>query len=222
MVLAFDLDGTLFDNSDILVPSLRDAVKDFSEETGILCDVPSKETVQGVIGFPMIEIFRGIMPGLDDSYAAHFIELFMDELVGRINQGGGRIYDGIAELLHRLYDDSYTLIVASNGTKKYIEAVLSYYSIGPLFSQPLYIVDEKKIHTKTALVKEYRMFFGKEPMIMIGDRVTDRDAAAENDIPFINCVYGHADDDELTGSHTAESAADIYTQIKLIETEKAV
>ncbi|MFW5808482.1 MAG: HAD family hydrolase [Spirochaetota bacterium] len=218
MVCAFDLDGTLFDNSDLLVPSLEISISEFTRVTGITREMPSRETITGVIGYPMRDIFRRLVPGVDMKHADTMIDLFMGELIRRVRGGGGYLYDGVSELLHRLSDEGYTLLVASNGTAAYIRAVLEHYSLDKLFSEPILVVDDKTIHSKADIVSEYKESHSGTGMIMIGDRETDRDAALHNGIPFVYCTYGHARSGEIGDeAFTADHPSHIYQKIKVIE-----
>jgi phosphoglycolate phosphatase len=223
MVLAFDLDGTLFDNTEILIPSLEEAIIDFTKETEIAYEIPSHEVIKSVIGYPMKEIFKGLMPEIDMIYAPLMIDLFMRELVKRINAGQGNLYEGVPELLKNLKEKGYSMVIASNGTEDYINAVLSHYALDTLFADVLYVVDEITVHTKSDIVSEYKKEFLTEKLIMIGDRESDKTAALNNNIPFVFCAYGHASGDEISNSaYTAAGVAEIEEKINQIEKENEI
>ncbi|MDA3901008.1 MAG: HAD hydrolase-like protein [Spirochaetes bacterium] len=210
-LIAFDMDGTIFDNSDILVESYRKTVDDFNSETGLAVAVPSDEKIFSVIGLPPLGIFQELMPGVDTKFCDLMIRLFNRSLISGISDGGGSIYPGVEELLDKLVTDNYRLVMASNGALNYIEKILEFYNLKKYFLSPVIVVDEQKIHNKNELVTTYLDNSEYEMAIMVGDRVSDRDAARANGIPFIGCSYGHAGISEVEAEkYVAHSVSEIY------------
>lgn len=215
-VIAFDMDGTLFDNSDILIDSYRKTVIDFTKETGIMgINFPSDEEIFSVIGLPPLGIFKGLMPEVDESFCSLMLRIFNRNLISGIESGGGTLYPGVKKVLNTLYSDRYRLIMASNGALDYINAILRIHGIGKYFYEPVKVVDEKKIHNKNELVRSYLSEIKYNVAIMVGDRETDRDAAFSNGIPFIGCSYGHAGNSEVEGErYVAHNVKEIMTLVK--------
>ena len=217
-VIAFDMDGTLFDNSDILIDSYRKTVIDFKKESGIK-DVkfPSDKEIFNVIGLPPLGIFKGLMPEVDESFCSLMLKIFNRNLVLGIESGGGKLYPGVKQVLSTLYSDRYRLIMASNGAFNYIEAIFRTHEIGKYFYEPIKVVDEVVIHDKSELVKSYLSEIKYSAAIMVGDRETDRDAAISNSIPFIGCSYGHAGNSEIEREqYVAHNAQDILKLVSEI------
>jgi len=108
--------------------------------------------------------------------------------------------------------------MASNGRPEYIDAVLASRSIGGFFTGPLVCLGEC-IADKAGIVAEYKKSVkAGSLLIMIGDRKSDLDAAASNDVPFIGCAFGHAGDDEIRGARwTVRSFHEIPTTVESIE-----
>ena len=135
-----------------------------------------------------------------------------------INRGGGRIFNGVYSTLERFYNEGYKILAASNGRLQYIEAILKSNGLIDFFHMPI-IVLNTVIKDKSEIVKYYKEnLCSNNLLIMIGDRFSDKTAAEKNNIPFIGCSFGHADDAELAGLkwRTSEFTS-IYNLVKDIE-----
>jgi phosphoglycolate phosphatase-like HAD superfamily hydrolase len=134
--------------------------------------------------------------------------------------GGGTLIEGVHKTLEKLFKEGYTIITASNGRLEYIEAILSATGISKYVSLPIITIDGI-IKTKSGIVKYYKDNIANDHLlIMIGDRTSDRVAAADNGIPFIGCNFGHGGEGELAGTRWIAGAfEDVYDIIKKIEAE---
>lgn len=216
--LAFDIDGTIYDPSPILVPAFREGILAYSRENGRDLSVPSHEKTVEVLGIPIDEIFSRLFPELDVAERKELEAYCTDRFVKMIGDKKGNIYSGADITVRQLFDEGHTLLVASNGSKEYVEAILATYSLLDYFSKPRFYTGEG-IPDKTTIVASYLKEYGKDTLvIMIGDRFTDREAAEKNGIPFIACIFGHDSGDELAGcEYMARSFREIPPLIKKIE-----
>jgi phosphoglycolate phosphatase len=217
--LAFDIDGTIYDCGDIIVDAFHEGIGQFMREfPNYHIAVPEKDSILSLVGTPTDLIFKRLFPGLKDSDYGLIEDRCTVSLSRLVRKGGGRIFEGVYETIKKLYDDKYTLLVASNGRRAYIEAILSTYRLAKFFKEPLIIVNDKTIKNKTDIIKYYKDNISRiETLIMIGDRSSDRIAAIENSIPFIGCAFGHAGDSEIDSPWIAESFTDIPDLVKKIE-----
>jgi len=220
-LIAFDVDGTLLDNSELFVAAYRRMVPKFNEKTGL--SVPlRRDPIMGVVGLPPVEIFTGLMPEVDMRFCDLMLRLFMDELEYGIRNGATSLYEGVQSSLERLYAEGYTLAVASNGVRSYIETVINHFDIARAFSLPVIVV-EGVIKNKDDILAAYIDRIRPDFTVMVGDRYTDREAARSCSAPFIACAFGHGDHSEIHGEHHVVSAFDeVYDMIKRIEREHGV
>ncbi|GMA63378.1 HAD family hydrolase [Alicyclobacillus fastidiosus] len=195
-VIIFDLDGTLIDTGSIAVEAYRLVLSEFAYKPD---EFPSEEQMLKTFGLPDTEIWDTLMP-------RHTPE---EQMIG-FERAGQRIDDEIRkqdillpharEVVQELHARGYTLTTASNCGKSYLDAVMSSQGIGHLFDRPLCLESvqgTRKSDILRALISRYG---GGEALFMVGDRYTDRDAAAEVNIPFIGCDFGFGDVSELTGA----------------------
>jgi phosphoglycolate phosphatase len=199
--LAFDVDGTIYDSTEIIVDAFRDGISRFIEEKKREdVPLPGYDEIVNVLGIPVDEIFRTLFPMLEEGEADILNDRCTESLVSMIKRGGGRIFENVYSTMEALYHDGYVLLAASNGRREYIEAILTTHGLMKFFTGPMVFINGE-IEDKSGIVSRYREnVSGEHLMIMIGDRFTDRKAASDNNIPFIGCAFGHAGDDEIAGS----------------------
>ena len=212
--LAFDLDGTIFDVSDILFSGFAGGIKKFIlDKQKDDFAVPDYESIKQVLGIPIDEIFCRLFPGLSYQEQKSINDYCTDSLINLIKGGGGHIFHGVVDTMQRLQNLGYTMFIASNGRCEYILAVLEYYGLKTYFSEP-FIFLNKIIKNKIDIVSEYKKIIAvSDLLIMIGDRENDYIAAFENNIPFIGCAFGHAGSREINGS---SCIAHDFTEIPLL------
>ncbi len=199
--LAFDVDGTIYDSTEIIVDAFRDGISRFIRKKRIKdVKLPEYDEIVNVLGIPVDEIFRTLFPRLTGEEAGMLNDECTASLVSLIREGGGRIFDNVPSTIRELYDQGYVILAASNGRREYIEAILETHGIMEYFSEPMVFLNGD-IRDKSGIISHYsRNVSGDDLLIMIGDRYTDRKAAADNRIPFIGCAFGHGGDGEITGS----------------------
>ncbi len=216
--LAFDIDGTLFDCSDIIVDAFQKGIGLFNKNNGKKVRIPSKEKIIAVLGIPTDTIYQNLFPELSPPDQQTMNSLCTNTLSDMIYGGAGTLYDHVYSTLEQLYNDGYNIFAASNGKSRYIESILEGNDIMKFFKRPIIVLDSY-FRSKSDIVRYYKTNLCKNDlMIMIGDRSTDRLAAGENDIPFIGCAFGHAGFSELEGvKWTTTDFKKIYEIVKDIE-----
>ncbi len=218
--LAFDVDGTLYDCTEIVADAFQEGIRRYKEYSPDEIDVPSKESIVAVLGQPVDLIFKTLFPTLDAEGLLRMNDLCTDTLIEFIIDGGGSLIGGVHATLERLFSEGYMILIASNGRLEYIEAILSATGISRFVSLPIITIDGI-ITSKGEIIKYYRDNISNDNLlIMIGDRRSDRIAAEENNIPFVGCNFGHGGEEELAGARWIAGAfEEIYDIIKKIEAE---
>lgn len=217
--LAFDLDGTLFDVSDIAVDGFTQGIEQFiAHSSNKNIPKPDYDAIRKVLGIPIDEIFRRLFPDLQSHDQQMLNDYCTDALVELIKKGGGSVFPGVRETIESLYSTSkYTLYIASNGRPEYIIAALKQFGLLNFFSEPFIFLDGR-IKSKSDIITEYKKITSEQDtLIMIGDRKNDLDAAKVNGIPFIGCSFGHAGSSEIgEASYIAQSFNEVPSLIKQI------
>lgn len=165
--LAFDIDGTIFDAGEILLTAIEqgsDKLKNLRPELNI--STPTMQQITSTLGYPLPEIFRMLYPELDSEGRRLYAEIWTENLVSLILARKGILIDGAERIIPQLHAEGFTMLVASNGAREYVEAVLAAYNLKKYFSEPfLYAADG--YGTKSGIVKEYMKVLEPGTFIMI-------------------------------------------------------
>ncbi len=216
--LAFDIDGTIYDAGDIVEESFRRGIESISENwKGKKLHVPTREEIKVTLGYPLNEITMMLFPYLEEHERNQLSLIWTVNLVKMIREKKGCLIDGVEETVKVLKSMNYNMLVASNGARDYVEAILETYDIKRFFSEP-FIYSEGPVKNKTDIIDMYLKLNPGRELVMIGDRYTDLAAARENGIPFIGCAFGHAGADEIEGEkYIVNDFRDIPEMLKKIK-----
>jgi phosphoglycolate phosphatase len=219
--IAFDMDGTLYDCGSIIEASLQKGVADFIEESGTQLDAPTLDDILSFVGIPTHLIFKQLFPELVKEEYDRVNDLCSLRLAEDVRSGGGYVYEGVPEIMRVLAEHNYQMVIASNGRKSYVQAILETHSLMPYFPHELVVINNDTVCTKNDIVAYYKKYMARdELLIMVGDRHSDRDAARVNNVPFIGCAFGHAAEKEIAGSRwIVEHVREIPEVVAQIEAE---
>ena len=190
--ILWDIDGTIFSSEDIIGPSYVQSFQDFQAKNQKEFPIPQEDDIMKHIGKPVREIFCELVPSLSLEEREEISDMTLKILIDRIYAGKGKFYQDAQKTLHSLATGGYRFFSASNGRYLYIEAVLKQIACFDLFEN-IQVVDYQRINNKSDIVKETLQNYSIHPneAVLIGDRLSDRNAAFDNKVPFIATAYGH-------------------------------
>jgi phosphoglycolate phosphatase len=200
VLLAFDLDGVIYSSEPFIAESYRESIKLVNEKRpGSFARVPSTREILDHVGWPVAVILERLFPNVERVAVDLLFATTLEVICDFVRRGQGEIYPGIAPTLRELAARGYTLAVASNGRRPYIEAVLSTYELMAFFAP---IVSADEVGDKAAVLRAYldRHQVNASDAIMIGDRSSDVEAARAVGTRFIGCDYGHGYRNEIEGA----------------------
>ena len=198
--IAFDIDGTIYDATSIVIEAFETGIKNFIKKNNSHIKIPAYDEIMKVVGIPVDEIFRILFPGLNRRELIDINNECTRCFETIIRDGGGKIFDNVFETIEKLYNSGYIMLAASNGRLEYVKSILETFDLIKFFQKPI-MCPGGNIIDKTDLVRYYVKNVTKGNLIvMVGDRFTDREAAEMNKIPFVGCAFGHAGLDEISGS----------------------
>lgn len=195
LALIFDMDGTLFQTNKILKISLEDTFENLRSQNRWSKETPLKK-YQEIMGVPLPIVWETLLPHATDEWRESANEFFHERLIANINAGKGALYPNTKELFHFLKSNGHSLFIASNGQTKYLKAIVSYYGLDQWVNDTYSI---QQIHTqhKTDLVTEIIKLHGIKDGMVIGDRLSDIQAAKQNDLHSIGCRFDFSQENEL-------------------------
>lgn len=199
-LVAFDLDGVIYSSEPFIAESYRESIKRVNQQRpGSFDRVPTTREILDHTGWPMAVILERLFSHVERAAVDLLFATSLDVICDFVRRKEGQIYPGIAPTLQELVARGYCLVVASNGRRRYVEAVLSTYALDAYFA-PIISADE--VGNKAAVLHAYlaRHDVPATRTVMIGDRTSDVEAAQAVGTHFIGCDYGHGYRNEIDGA----------------------
>ncbi len=195
---ALDIDGTIFSSEGIIYPAYREAIERYSAERGATLATPERGRIMLEIGKPVKQIFENLFPQLPETDRDFLSDSVLKILCERIAKGEGEFYPQVKETVEAVVARGGKILVASNGRRAYIDAILDYCGILKHVIHPTYI-DGVQIRSKNEIMLAYLILgLPAKDILMVGDRLSDFDAARAIGCDFAWCAYGHAPAGEIT------------------------
>lgn len=188
----FDLDGTLTDSSLGIFNCVKHALTLLGRE------IPDDAVLKNFLGPPLRYSFMEYC-GLDETDAIEAVRLYRQryETVMTVENV---LYDGVSDMLERLYEGGTDLAVATSKLEKYAVQILEGFGIYKYFravcgSRPEENRMEKAYLIEKALGQCSAADLGAA--IMVGDRSYDIEGAKAAGIASIGALYGYGSRSEL-------------------------
>ncbi|WP_394530804.1 nucleosidase (plasmid) [Priestia aryabhattai] len=209
--LIFDMDGTLFQTDKILELSLDDtfnhlrSLNEWDAETPI-------DKYREIMGVPLPKVWEALLPNHSDEIRARTDAYFLKSLIENIRNGKGALYPNVKEIFSYLKENNCSIYIASNGLKEYLEAIVSYYNLDNWITETFSIQQIQTLN-KGDLVKTIIKKYDIEQAAVVGDRLSDINAAKDNSLIAIGCNFDFAQEDELA---QADLVIDDLIELKII------
>lgn len=191
----FDCDGTLVDSSADVVLSMAQAF----DRAGL--PLPDANTVRRMVGLSLPVAVRQLAPDLEADEARLVVEFYKSTFRARREQGllEEPLYDGMAELLHRLHDAGWTLAVATGKSDRGLEACLAGHGLTGLFTS-LQTADRHPSKPHPAMLEAALFEAGAMPSqaVMIGDTTFDIHMAKAARVRGVGVAWGYHGPEELS------------------------
>lgn len=184
--IIFDLDGTLWDPTDVIFRAWHETINNFS----FIKEPITVEDLQGVFGMQDSLIGDKLFPYLDEKQRNEVITSCFNMENECIRLSGGLLYQNLENVLIKL-TEKYKLYIVSNCQSGYIEAFYQYHKLDKYF-------EDCECSGNTGKPKAFniRTIIERnsiENPVYVGDTTGDYEAAKENEIPFIYAKYGFGD-----------------------------
>lgn len=195
LALIFDMDGTLFQTNKILEISLEDTfnqlrrLKLWEKETPI-------EKYREIMGVPLPVVWETLLPTHSNEVRKQANEFFHEKLVANINEGKGALYPHAEEVFDYLKSNNCSIYIASNGQKEYLKTIVSHYNLDKWVTET-FSIQQISTQDKADLVQSILKKYKIEKGAVIGDRLSDINAAKNNGLISIGCNFDFAQEDEL-------------------------
>lgn len=184
--IIFDVDGTLWDSTDVVAKSWNRAI---IENTDLPSNVTGQE-LRAVFGKTMDEITEFLLPSLSYEERRRVGFLCFDYENKLLETEPGTLYDGVRETFEKLSAQT-DLFIVSNCQCGYIEVFLQTTGLGQYIKDFLCFGQTQvpKNETIRLLMERNNL----KDVVYIGDTQGDFDACQKADVPFIFAEYGFGD-----------------------------
>ncbi|MEG0385120.1 MAG: HAD hydrolase-like protein [Solibacillus sp.] len=208
----FDMDGTLFQTHLILEGALEQTFEKLRDE--LLWEGPTPlEKYKEIMGVPLEVVWETLCPQHSFIIRERSNEWFQQFLVQQIQEGRGGLYEGVIETLQQLSKD-YPIYIASNGQPAYLQAIVTHYELDRWIKK-VYSIEQIASRDKSLLVHKVIEENNVANGFVIGDRLSDFQAAKDNHLQSIGVRFDFAQQQELeTADFVVEQFSAILAIIK--------
>ncbi len=206
----FDCDGTLVDGQADVCWAM--------EQAYAKAGLPSPDTnlVRRMVGLSLPVAVRALNPEISDDTVSAVTEFFKSSFRARREEGliEEPLYDGIADLLHRLHDGGWQLAVATGKSDRGLSACLATHGLTDLFVS-LQTADRHPSKPNPAMLEAALFEAGAQPSeaVMIGDTSFDMHMAVAAGVRAIGVAWGYHEPDELREAG-AENVAQTMAELE--------
>lgn len=197
-LLVFDVDGTLLQTHTVTVPAVQRTFAAFGLAP------PAADAICSFFGRSVNDYETWLKslcpPDIAEHVLAQTNALELDCLVRE-----GRLYAGVPEMLETLSQEGHTLAICSNGPESYVQTFLSAHALAHRFSAVY--ARGNRYSGKTEMVGLILRSFVNRPLVCIGDRHDDIDAAHAWGGYAVAAAYGYGGAGER--SHADATATEV-------------
>ena len=179
----FDVDGTLWDSTDIV----KDAWNKAFTDNGYDDPQITADRLKGLFGLPMADIIRDVFPNGTEDEIIKLTPVIYSYEDRYLTQSGGRLYPGIIETIAAI-SENVPVYIISNCQEGYIELFINKTGCAGYITDHLCPGDTGlyKADNIRKLVGDHKI----SAPVYVGDTIMDKDACDEAGCPFIYAAYG--------------------------------
>ena len=187
-LIVFDIDGTLFQTERVTVPAVQRTFLDYG------LPEPDTDAICSFFGRPVEEYLHWLETLCPPGLAQEVVEATNQRELDLIGEEG-MLYPGVLDMIQTLHNEGHSLAICSNGPQDYVDTFLDAHGIRPFCS----IVRARDIRypDKTAMLREIMEQISLRPVVMVGDRADDIQAAHALGAMAIAATYGFGSAREL-------------------------
>lgn len=191
----FDMDGTLFQTDKILELALDDTF-DRLRTLNLWESGTPIEKYREIMGVPLPKVWEELLPEHSLEIRKEANEFFHERLIWNIQNGNGALYPNVEHLFDHLKNEGHAIYIASNGLTAYLAAIVEFYQLDRWVTETFSIEQISSLN-KGDLVESIIHKYGITDGAVIGDRLSDINAAKANKLTAIGCRFDFAQEEEL-------------------------
>ena len=203
--IIFDVDGTLIDSNDAHARAWVEA----GEELGYGIEYGEVRRLIGMGGDRVMPMVAGVE---EDSEAGQALATRRGEIFRRRHLPGLEAFPGVRDLVQRLKDDGFAVVVASSASEDDLGLLLEKAGVADLIESATSSDDAEESKPEPDIIEAAvsRAGLPRERLIMVGDTPYDVEAARRARVPMVAVRCGGWDDEDLAGARVvAADPADL-------------
>lgn len=207
--IIFDIDGTLWDSTEVVAESWNRAI----QEKSSIKKIVTAEELKALFGRPVNEIIENVFPMLSDGEQKELGRYCIEYENLDVKKKTCHIYEKVSETINRLYE-KYPLFIVSNCEDGYIEAFLENTGLFSCFKD--FLCPGKSGKGKGDNIRLIMERNQLDAAVYVGDTQGDLDACYEAGVPMIYAAYGFGSVEDKIPS------INYFSELKHIDFEKIV
>lgn len=208
-IIVFDNDGTLYPAGPAVGELVLKAHAEYVKRNNLDIPTPDMAWLEYMIGVDAKEFYAEMMPGQPPQVREDFEEFCLDYELKAVHEHP-YMYDGAEEVLSALHAAGRQLALVTNGGPTYVKHIWDACGYGRFFSAS-YPNIPPEFASKGERLKRAISDLGGLPAVMVGDRLSDLEAAQYAGAMFIGCGYGYSQPGELDAAPTViEDISELY------------
>lgn len=182
-VIVFDVDGTLFDTKVGIISAINQVLAEFGYPE--ICKNFEDRWIGPSIrdSFKQFALMDAVMA---EEATLRYRDVYIENFILQSS-----MYDGLIDVLDFLYKKNFHLCIATMKTMKQILKLFSLFNLGHFFENIQAAQDNGMLKKKDMLKSIREIYSDKFEFVMVGDTVSDFDAAKENLFDFVFANYGY-------------------------------
>lgn len=199
--VAFDMDGTLLNSGDFGARAIQLAFESMmgAGELPGLEAPPTQEAIRHQIGKPPYAFYAELLPEPLKHKAMDLHRAASANEKKFLKEGSGKLFEGAREVLAELKARGLNLLLVSNCSQDYMDAVVDTFNLDALLDFRAAAGRSEDV-SKPGELKRGLNELGMQTGVMVGDRIHDGEAAQANGLWFVGCTYGYGSREELAGA----------------------
>lgn len=211
--IIFDYDGTIHNTLRIYEPAFRKAYKWLVDKNLVEERTIDSSEIASWLGLNSKEMWDMFLPELAQTYKDEASAMIGAMMVKQIERHEALWYEGARDVLTKLKQAGYKLLILSNCKITYRKAHWKEFEMQRWF-ESFYDCESYGFRPKTEIVKQIANEF-EGPYLVVGDRYHDFECAKSCGGRFAACLYGYGQMAEFEGAdYLVNDIRDILEVVK--------
>lgn len=203
----FDLDGTLVATERFWPDAARVGARRAFAELGLERELPTTAEWMGLVGMGLGEGFEALFPDLAPEQRERVAARCVEAEAELLRDGRAALLPGVEETLAELARQGVRTGIASNCHQSYLDSMMHRLGLARWIDEGR-CLETPGIADKAAMVEDLLITFGTRRAVMVGDRLSDRDAGWANGLPHVHLARGYAASGEAVAAEAVLDGMD--------------